>query len=197
MLDLDRSVFILTASRDRERSFESAEWGGGHGIFTYYLVRGLEGYADESGDGVVTADELAEYVRRNVREATGGQQNPTSDKGSFDAEMLLSYLPSAGKPAAPPPPKFGTLVIESNMDGVEVFVNGKSVGVVRAGAPIRLPGLPPGVVTVKGVRMGFEPDGRAKRWCIPGRSPRFRSGSRFPGAAESRGGALRGRIGAV
>ena len=56
-------MFSLTASRDRERSFESKDWGGGHGIFTYYVVKGLEGEADESGDGIVTADELAELRR--------------------------------------------------------------------------------------------------------------------------------------
>ncbi|HKF26548.1 MAG TPA: caspase family protein, partial [Candidatus Acidoferrum sp.] len=56
--NLNRSLFSMTASRDRERSFESKDWGGGHGIFTYYVVKGLEGAADESGDGVVTADEL-------------------------------------------------------------------------------------------------------------------------------------------
>src|SRR5579871_6784814 len=58
LLDLSRSMFSLTASRDREHSFESPDWGGGHGIFTYYVVKGLEGEADENGDGIVTADEL-------------------------------------------------------------------------------------------------------------------------------------------
>ena len=91
---MTRSVFSLTASRDRERSFESPDWGGGHGIFTYYVVRGLEGEADENRDGIVTADELAEYVRRNVREATEGKQNPTSDRSSFDPDMLLAYVPT-------------------------------------------------------------------------------------------------------
>ncbi|MBA3973122.1 MAG: hypothetical protein C0504_02755 [Candidatus Solibacter sp.] len=168
LLDLSRSLFSLTASRDRERSFESPDWGGGHGIFTYYVVKGLEGIADENGDGVVTADELAEYVRRNVREATGGQQNPTSDRGSFDAQMLLAYLPSGVKPGAPPPPKSGALVIEANMDGVEVFVNGNSVGVVNKAAPLRLPGLPPGAVTIKAVKMGYEPDGPREEMVYPG-----------------------------
>lgn len=168
LLDLSKSLFSLTASRDRERSFESPDWGGGHGIFTYYVVKGLEGIADENGDGVVTADELAEYVRRNVREATGGQQNPTSDRGSFDAQMLLAYLPSGVKPGAPPPPKSGALVIESNMDGVEVFVNGNSVGVVNKAAPLRLPGLPPGAVTIKAVKMGYEPDGPREEMIYPG-----------------------------
>jgi tetratricopeptide (TPR) repeat protein len=168
LLDLNKNLFSLTASRDRERSFESAEWGGGHGIFTYYVVKGLEGLADENNDGIVTADELAEYVRRNVREATGGQQNPTSDRGSFDASMLLAYLPSGVAPGVPPAPKFGTLIIESNMDGVEVFINGKSAGVVNKSAPLRLPGLPPGVITVRGVKMGYEPDGPREEMVYPG-----------------------------
>ena len=86
LTDLHKSLFSLTASRDRERSFESPDFGGGHGIFTYYVVQGLGGAADENGDGIVTADELAEYVHTQVREATQGQQNPTSDQGSFDAE---------------------------------------------------------------------------------------------------------------
>ena len=166
--DLHKSLFSLTASRDRERSFESPDWGGGHGIFTYYVVKGMEGSADTSGDGVVTADELAEYVHTNVREATQGQQNPTSDRGSFDANMLLSYVPSAAKPGAPPPPKFGTLIFEANMDQVEVFVDGKSVGVLSKGKPLTLPGLAPGAHTVKGVKMGYEPDGPREETVYPG-----------------------------
>jgi tetratricopeptide (TPR) repeat protein len=165
---LNKSLFSLTASRDRERSFESKDWGGGHGIFTYYVVKGLEGAADESGDGIVTADELAEYVHRNVREATNGQQNPTSDRGSFDTNMLLSYVPSNVKPGAPPPPKFGTLILEANMSDVEVFVDGKSVGVLTKGTPLSLPGLVPGVHVIKGVKMGYEPDGPREEMVYPG-----------------------------
>ena len=166
--NLNKSLFSLTASRDRERSFESKDWGGGHGIFTYYVVKGLEGAADESGDGIVTADELAEYVHRNVREATGGQQNPTSDRGSFDTNMMLSYVPSNVKPGAPPAAKFGTLVVEANMSDVEVFVDGKSVGVFTKGTPITLPGLVPGSHTIKGVKMGYEPDGPREEIVYPG-----------------------------
>ena len=161
-------MFSLTASRDRERSFESSDWGGGHGIFTYYVVKGMEGSADENGDGIVTADELAEYVHTNVREATKGAQNPTSDRGSFDANMLLSYVPSAAKPGTPPPPKLGTLIFEANMDGVEVFVDGQAAGVVNKGKPLMLPGLKPGTHTVKGVKMGYEPDGPREETVYPG-----------------------------
>ena len=168
LLDLNSSMFSLTASRDRERSFESADWGGGHGIFTYYVVKGLEGSADESGDGIVTADELADYVYRNVREATNAQQNPTSDRGSYDPNMLLAYLPNGARPGAPPPPKEGTLIFETNMDGVEVSVDGATVGVVNKGTPLRLPGLRPGAHTVMGVHMGYEPDGPREEMVYPG-----------------------------
>src|SRR5581483_9666982 len=169
LLDLSRSMFSLTASRDRERSFESKEWGGGHGIFTYYVVKGLEGQADENGDGIVTADELADYTRTNVRQATNGMQNPTSDRGSFDPKMGLSYIPANLRSANAPPPKDGALIFESNMDGVELFVDGVSQGVINKNSPLRLPGLKPGNHTIQGVKQGYEPDGPREEMVYPGR----------------------------
>jgi len=169
LLDLSRSMFSLTASRDRERSFESKDWGGGHGIFTYYVVKGLEGSADEDGDGIVTADELANYTRTNVREATKGMQNPTSDRGSFDPKMGLSYIPASLRSSNAPPPKNGTLIFETNMDGVELFMDGVSQGVINKSAPLRLPGLKPGNHTIQGVKQGYEPDGPREEMVYPGR----------------------------
>lgn len=168
LANLDQSVFSLTASRDRERSFESPNWGGGHGIFTYYVVQGMEGAADESGDGYVTVDELADYVRRNVRDATQGQQNPTSERGSFDPNMQIAYVPSHVKPETPPA-KYGGLVFESNMDNVEVFLDGNSIGIVNKNKPLSMPGLTPGTHTIKGVRMGYEADGPHDEVVYPGR----------------------------
>lgn len=171
--DLSRSLFSLTASRDRERSFESKDWGGGHGIFTYYVVKGMEGEADESGDGVVTADELAAYVAREVRGATKGMQNPTAG-GSFDNQMLLAYNPTRATPGAPPPPQTGTLIFEANREGVEVFVDGQSQGVTKKGEPLRVPGLKPGVHTVRGVHMGYEPVGPREELVYPGQESTIR-----------------------
>ena len=155
LIDMTQSVFSLTASRDRERSFESADWGGGHGIFTYYVVRGLEGEADDNRqrhrDGRRTWPTMSVPTCGSDRMA---KQNPTSGRGSFDPHMLLAYVPANVEPDAPAPPKFGVLIIESNMDGVEVFVDGKSEGVVNRGQPLRLPGMAPGAHTVQGVKMG-------------------------------------------
>jgi tetratricopeptide (TPR) repeat protein len=169
----DKSFFSLTASRDREVSYEDPNWGGGHGIFTYFVIRGLEGEADENGDGIVTADELSYYVSSNVREATRnarqGPQTPKEGQGSFDPQMLLAYVPSRAKPSAPPAPKQGTFVVESNMDGTEVFLDGKSVGVVDKGKALTLQGLAPGTHTIQGVKMGYEPDGPREETVYPGR----------------------------
>jgi tetratricopeptide (TPR) repeat protein len=168
LLSMNQSIFSLTASRDREQSFESADWGGGHGIFTYYVVQGLGGAADTNGDGIVTADELAEYVHTNVREATGSRQNPTSERGSFDPNMVLAFNPEHAKAGTQPNLNFGTLVVQSNMDDTEFWLDGKKVGVVGKGAALRLPGIAPGSHTIKAVHLGYEPDGPREEMVYPG-----------------------------
>ena len=170
LLNLSRSIFSLTAARDREQSFESPDWGGGHGIFTYYVVNGLKGEADENRDARITADELAEYVHRNVRDATAGKQNPTSDRGSFDPELQLAFIPQNRMVSAAALSKLdvGSLTFETNMDGVEVFVDGESRGNVHKGNPLKLQGLRPGLHTIKATKMGYEPDGPREEMVYPG-----------------------------
>ena len=77
---------VITASDISESSFEDARWDG-HGVFTYFLLRGLKGEADKNHDGVVTAGELFAYLQRVVPEATNGKQNPRAMQG------LASGLP--------------------------------------------------------------------------------------------------------
>ncbi len=169
LLDVNQSIFSLTASRDREQSFESPDWGGGHGIFTYYVVNGLAGAADSNGDGIVTADELAEYVHTNVRAATENRQNPTSERGSFDPNMVLAYDPGHAKaPSTVATLQYGTLVVQSNMDNTELWLDGKQVGIVTKASALRLPGLTPGSHTIKGVHLGYEPDGPREEMVYPG-----------------------------
>ncbi len=53
---------------------------GRHGLFTYHLLRGLQGVADVDRDGTVVAGELCTYVRGQVarvaREQFGNEQDP-------------------------------------------------------------------------------------------------------------------------
>jgi len=169
LMNLQKSLFSLTASRDRESSFEGAQWGGGHGVFTYFVAKGMGGEADNTPrDGVVSADELSEYVRTQVREATGAKQTPTSDKGSFDPDMFLALVPANAPPGVPPAAKFGTLVFESNMDDVTILIDKKVVGVVNKGTPLPFPGLTPGSHVIEGTHNGYEPDGPREETVYPG-----------------------------
>lgn len=69
---------VLTASNTSELSYEDTKWGGGHGVYTYYLLEGLGSAADLNHDHTVTVAELSTYLHENVTKATEGRQNPQS-----------------------------------------------------------------------------------------------------------------------
>ena len=80
---------IITASRPTEVSIELPELG--HGIFTYYLVQGLKGAADLNKDGIITIQELYEYVEQQVSaksRSVGGNQHPVM-KGEMEGALPL------------------------------------------------------------------------------------------------------------
>jgi formylglycine-generating enzyme required for sulfatase activity len=63
------SVAALYSCNEKEVSWEDSKLGGGHGVFSHFLIEGLKGAADqESGnrDSKVTLDELKSYVTENV-----------------------------------------------------------------------------------------------------------------------------------
>ena len=57
---------MMLATAAGQESLEDASIGNGHGLFTYYLVDGLNGVADAEGDNKVTFRELKSYVDKNV-----------------------------------------------------------------------------------------------------------------------------------
>ena len=77
---------ILTASAANEVSIEDEDLG--HGVFTYYLIKGLKGPADYDSDGYVTVDEAYRYVSEEVPKATGQAQHPIK-KGSVEGQLVL------------------------------------------------------------------------------------------------------------
>jgi uncharacterized caspase-like protein len=86
--DADRAV--ITASDVSQLSYESDQFGGGHGVFTFYLLKGLHGEADANKDGTVTTGELFSYVHDNVAKATSGNQSPMAVPG------LAERIPLSG-----------------------------------------------------------------------------------------------------
>ncbi len=159
---LPQGFLTLTSSRASEQSFEDPQLAGGNGIFSYFLARGWRGEADiDPRDGVVTADELVTYVKREVRNyaKSGGRQQTPLEFGDFPDDMILGFSPvvRAKLTADLPELSNGRLVIEANLTDVEVFIDDKPAGKANSGSPLRVPGLSSGLHRVRGVRMGYEP----------------------------------------
>jgi len=91
---------ILSAAAEGQEAFESE--GLGHGVFTHFILEGLEGNADLNGDSQITAWELYEYVAREVpgyvRAERGEEQTPQIT-GEGDVRVVVAGLrrpPQAG-----------------------------------------------------------------------------------------------------
>ena len=93
--DAEGDLFGLLASRPREVSFEGPQFGGGHGAFSYFVMKGLAGAADANKDGVVDANELIQYVTAEVPQATANKQHPR-EFGAFDNALKLSDVRKPG-----------------------------------------------------------------------------------------------------
>jgi hypothetical protein len=88
---------VITSSDVNESSQESQRWGGGHGVFTYFLLEGMRGMADSNVDLVVTVDELFRFVSRRVRLDTDYRQNPRMLLGTNENLVLATVPPSGSK----------------------------------------------------------------------------------------------------
>jgi len=70
------SIIKILSSQSGELSYEGQKWGTGGGIFTYYMVNGMQGFADKNHDGKVTLSELNIYLSETVPAETEFKQNP-------------------------------------------------------------------------------------------------------------------------
>lgn len=56
----------ILSCQPNQISLEGAEWGGGRGLFSYYLIDGLKGLADNNRDLMVSLLELQLFLIQNV-----------------------------------------------------------------------------------------------------------------------------------
>lgn len=95
------------ACQANELSLEGYQWGGGRGLFSYHLIRGMQGLADADGDKMVTLRELERYLEDRVTaEAAPNRQNPillAADKSlplvKVDAPTLAAVKQNMPPPA--------------------------------------------------------------------------------------------------
>jgi tetratricopeptide (TPR) repeat protein len=158
---LPTSFLTLTATTEREQSFEDPNLSTGYGFFTYFLVQAFRGYADSDPcDGRITADELIEYVRSNVRRYARERQlsqTPTA-RGDYEPDMLLGVGKGCTLEGAKAPSMLGTAIVESNMDDVDLYIDGALVGRISKARPLVVPSLPSGLHEFRGAHEGYEPD---------------------------------------
>ncbi|MFN5234570.1 MAG: caspase family protein [Burkholderiaceae bacterium] len=78
---------VITASRGDQISSSSPELK--HGIFSYYLMRGMEGDADANRDGRITAGEMQAYLAENVSRQAGMMNRRQEPQLIGDANRVL------------------------------------------------------------------------------------------------------------
>jgi len=87
-------TFVLAASKPGEESEESARFKlpgetGGHGVFTYALLEGLQYKADMDNDKSITVSELSSYVAKRVPRLTKGKQHPFFRMSGTDVPIYM------------------------------------------------------------------------------------------------------------
>ncbi len=65
-----------------------------HGMFSYFLMKGMEGDADANQDNLITAGELHAYVQQNVIQQSSGSQTPEL-QGNADRVLVRFSSPAA------------------------------------------------------------------------------------------------------
>jgi hypothetical protein len=76
------TVLTAAAGDQTAKPLEEAK----HGMFSYFLMKGMEGDADTNQDNQITAGELHAYVQENVVQQSSGSQTPELQG---DAERVL------------------------------------------------------------------------------------------------------------
>ena len=85
---------MLTAGGKGEQAHEEE----GHGVFTKYILEGLDGLADRDDKGYVTFSDLASYVKPKVTRMTRNSQVP--QYGSIDGEGEFVFVLTKAAPTA-------------------------------------------------------------------------------------------------
>jgi uncharacterized caspase-like protein len=85
---------MLLSSTSSENSAEADKLQ--QSVFSYFLIKGLEGLADTNVDKRISIQELFNYVRENVRRFTENRQSPTLT-GQFNRGKIIGIVRSEDK----------------------------------------------------------------------------------------------------
>jgi tetratricopeptide (TPR) repeat protein len=139
-----KGVFRLLASRADQLSYEDKRFGGGHGVFTWFMLEGLRGKADRDSDGFVRFGELLDYLSETVPKATQSLQIPRA-AGDIDTRLPLAVLPAARKidENVSAPVRQVTLEVRG-APGLEIYLDNAFRGHVLPNGVLKIDQLKPG-----------------------------------------------------
>jgi hypothetical protein len=86
-------LVTFAGSEVGQLSLEHERWGGGHGVFTHFILKALEGGADKDQDRIVSLGEMLEWVRERVQVTTENQQIPDISSTLFDRAWPMAIVP--------------------------------------------------------------------------------------------------------
>lgn len=73
---LSTDATLMLSCESNQLALEGIEWGGGHGIFSYYLQEGLSGMVDIDRDNSISLLELESYVKKKTYLESETKQTP-------------------------------------------------------------------------------------------------------------------------
>jgi len=117
---------ILSSSDVNESSYEFVDEK--HGVYTYFLMKALEGKADSDDDGYITVQEAHKYVFDEVRNWAfnkGVSQNPRIDlnmSGSIVLTVNLEQIPRTDSQRDSDTSQQSTETIIADFDGAEMVL---------------------------------------------------------------------------
>jgi hypothetical protein len=125
---------ISNSSEAEQVSFE----GGSHTLFAQFLMSGLDGYADANCDGIVPAQELAQYIEAQVRKASMDMQRPSAAMPGQLQNLPLARLGAPRCAGISPPDRKGDLRVKLDRFDCKdspalVQVNGRTAGTICVG----------------------------------------------------------------
>jgi uncharacterized caspase-like protein/tetratricopeptide (TPR) repeat protein len=171
-----KGIFRILASRQDQLSYEGKNWGNGHGAFTWFLLEGMRGQADDDKDGFVRVGELLKFLSNNVPKETQSLQTPVA-AGEVDLSLpmaVVSYArpepssSSASSSASDPAPRRGparayarTVSVEVHgAPGLEVYMDNAFRGRVLPNGMLVIDQLNKGLHDLSILSAGNEPISR-------------------------------------
>ena len=121
----------ITSCAVDQLSFEDERWGGGRGVFSYYLVNGLKGLAVNENTGIITLKDIRQYMDSSfARDPILAGFRPKQDQKPFivgDSNFTMAVVDRqvqlALKKQAPAPLVLGALMKPLGIQPQQYFFN--------------------------------------------------------------------------